>query len=311
MKLKIAITYVLGTSITIGNVQASQCDVYQSKMDLVKTEYSRKFASLQKEAESIEFNEPSKLEAATNIIVDVNWEKEDFSFDIPEIKWKMKEFKFDIVQTRMTRQDSSFDVPEIVMVKHHLFDVFKCKRLKCRKKPVYGNKPEIRTKRVEVKYDLPKLTWETTSIKTKIPEIHSRRVHFKTKIPHFKVKDVKQEIKTAEQEGKNVNLKMESLANEQLLAIDKAKKPLIACVKNEILLAKKETNTQLDVSIAQLEKAIIQVQNAGLNPSDVQGNNLLNQLDELKAKKELTNKDFIDALESFDNENQLLVATRL
>jgi hypothetical protein len=188
----------------------------QSKVESIKSKYKGRITAIQKEgAERIkQINEdapdPSNFEAALNFTFDVKWRITSIKFDIPEFRMERETLKFDIPEVRMETESIKFDVPATRMKRVCLFKKPVFRDWKWYSECVYGNKPEIYMKRVEIKTDIPVFNSKRVDIKFDKPVVSMETTEIKMHLPQFYLKQVDVQINEHKEDIEDVASDMTS-----------------------------------------------------------------------------------------------------
>ena len=130
--------------------------------------------------------------------------------------------------------------------------------------------------------DLPQVSWGRTSFSMDIPEFYSNRVEISMHLPQFKLDSVSGEVTAYQEEGETFAARAQELGKAQEAAIKSA-------VVEELNEQKDNVHVQFEEALGALDKAISDLQTAGVDPTKVNTPdgvmNLVAMRDEVIAKR--------------------------
>ncbi len=256
----------------------------QSAIDEINAKYAVEYDRIENEATALSENapDPSTFEAAVNFEFDVTWETTSIKFDIPEVTMQTHKFSLHLPQFKMKRIGVSWDNPEVRMVlrvvgKYPCFRGFKWYSCDIKTKV-----PEVHMVRREAKFDVPEVYWDKTSFSMDIPEFHMKTIEFKLDLPQFELQDVKGQFATLEDEANALSAEATVLAQAQ-------KGEIASVVASDLSLKREEVAAQFDIAITTMEASIVDIRNAGADPtaliSDEGTVDLIAMLNNLKLQR--------------------------
>jgi len=201
-------------------------NVMQQKLEQIKSKYDSKIKAIQNEgAEKIrkindDAPDPNGFEAALNFTFDIKMKTTSIKFDIPKFSMEREVFKFDIPEVRMETKSIKFDVPATRMKRTCLFKKPVFRGLKIYSECVYGNKPEIYMRRVEIKTDIPIFNSKRVEIKFDKPVVRMETIEIKFDIPHFYLKKLDVQLDNHKNDIEDVSRDMSN----QLSSIEQSMK---------------------------------------------------------------------------------------
>ncbi|RBW61947.1 hypothetical protein DS884_02790 [Tenacibaculum sp. E3R01] len=276
----------------------------QEKIKKKEALLKEKIEALQKSAKSriddLEKPNPSDFEAAIDLQFDIKWKITSIKFDIPKFSMELEKISFDIPEVKMETEKISFDVPAIRMKRACLFKKpeFHGFPPKVYMKCVYGNKPEIYTKRVEFKTDIPKFSSKRIEIKFDKPVVKMETIEIKMHLPQFYLTSVEGEIKNYSEDvqeiGNDMNSEAKKLSdnfsNEINTELKQDIKDLFDEIQNSLIKSREEISVNYNTGITNIKTSIKRLKEA----------NATDKVKELESQLAILITDFENALKTID-----------
>lgn len=274
----------------------------QEKIKKKEALLKEKIQALQKSAKSriddLEEPDPSDFEAAIDLQFDIKWKITSIKFDIPKFSMELEKISFDIPEVKMETEKISFDVPAVRMKRTCLFKKPVFRGLKIYSECVYGNKPEVYTKRVEFKTDIPKFNSKRIEIKFDKPVVKMETIEIKMHLPQFYLTSVEGEIKNYSEDvqeiGNDMNSEAKKLSdnfsNEINTELKQDIKDLFDEIQNSLIKSREEISVNYNTGITNIKTSIKRLKEA----------NATDKVKELESQLAILITDFENALKTID-----------
>jgi len=276
----------------------------QEKIKKKEAILKEKIELLQKTAKSkiddLEEPNPNDFEATIDLQFDIKWKITSIKFDIPKFSMELEKISFDVPEVKMETEKISFDVPAVRMKRTCLFKKpeFYGFPPKVKMKCVYGDKPEIYTKRVEFKTDIPKFSSKRVEIKFDKPVVKMETTEIKMHLPQFYLTSVEGEINNYSQDvqeiGNDMNSEVKKLSDNFNTEINKELKQdikdLFDEIQNQLIQSREEISANYNNGIANIKTSIKRLKEA----------NATDKVKELEAQLSQLIADFEGALKTID-----------
>ncbi len=274
----------------------------QEKIKKKEALLKEKIQALQKSAKSriddLEEPDPSDFEAAIDLQFDIKWKITSIKFDIPKFSMELEKISFDIPEVKMETEKISFDVPAVRMKRTCLFKKPVFRGLKIYSECVYGNKPEVYTKRVEFKTDIPKFNSKRIEIKFDKPVVKMETIEIKMHLPQFYLTSVEGEIKNYSEDvqeiGNDMNSEAKKLSdnfsNEINTELKQDIKDLFDEIQSSLIKSREEISDNYNTGITNIKTSIKRLKEA----------NATDKVKELESQLALLITDFENALKTID-----------
>ncbi|MFC7772494.1 hypothetical protein [Flavobacterium sp. GCM10027622] len=220
----------------------------QQKVEEVKQRFEEQIAKIQENGNakikkiSEESPEPSSLEAGINATFDVKWKETSIQFDIPKFSMEKETISFDVPEVTMELKSMKFDVPATRMVRACLFKkpevVVRGMSVTTRMTCVYGNKPEIYMKTIEIKTDIPKFTTKKMEIIFDKPVVRLETTEIVLKLPQFFLRELSTQLNEQKED-------LETVGHEMTSEIGKAENEMRFSLESEVANELKKINDEL------------------------------------------------------------------
>ncbi|WP_431167634.1 hypothetical protein [Tenacibaculum halocynthiae] len=274
----------------------------QEKIKKKEALLKEKIEALQKSAKSriddLEEPDPSDFEAAIDLQFDIKWKITSIKFDIPKFSMELEKISFDVPEVKMETEKISFDVPAVRMKRTCLFKKPVFRGLKIYSECVYGNKPEVYTKRVEFKTDIPKFNSKRIEIKFDKPVVKMETIEIKMHLPQFYLTSVEGEIKNYSEDvqeiGNDMNSEAKKLSdnfsNEINTELKQDIKDLFDEIQNSLIKSREEISVNYNTGITNIKTSIKRLKEA----------NATDKVKELESQLAILITDFENALKTID-----------
>ncbi len=134
------------------------CKTQQDELSRLQAEAEKRGEQFQQEGSDLGKGDDLSLK------FNIEWERVDVRFHVPEVKWSQRDIKFDAPKVYSKRVDISFDYPVVEWDVTVVGWYIKCRKLKCRKEEIKTKIPKTYKKTKTVSFDVPDIEWATTSI---------------------------------------------------------------------------------------------------------------------------------------------------
>lgn len=188
----------------------------QQKVDEVKRKFEERIAKIQEEGNrrikkiTDDSPDPNAAEAVLNATFEIKSKITSIKFDVPKFSMEREILKFDVPEVKMELKSIKFDVPATRMVRTCLFKKPEFKssgfppRITVKWTCVWGDKPEVYMKTIEIKTDIPRFTSKRVEIIFDKPVVKMETVEIKLHLPQFYVKELSGQFKEQEREVQEV-----------------------------------------------------------------------------------------------------------
>lgn len=281
----------------------------QNKVDEIRLEFEKRIAKIQEEGSNQIQQvaggspDPNGLEAVLNATFDVEWKTTSIKFDIPKFSMERADLEFDVPEVKMELKTMKFDVPATRMVRTCLFKKpeITVKRLKVYTKMtcVYGDKPEVYMKTIEIKTDIPKFSSKRMKISFDKPVVRMETTEIKLKLPQFYFRELSGELKKQQREIEDVGHLMSS-------EISKAESEMKLSLDLEIASELEKINSEVRDSLIKERKNISTFYDDAISKSKssikiLKENNAVDEVKKMEDELAILVTDYQKVLDEIDN----------
>ena len=214
----------------------------QLKVEEVKNKFIQRIQAIQEAGAARiqklqdESPEPSAFEAIVRATFDVKWKTTSIKLDIPTFRTEKETMKFNVPEMKMEMQSIKFEVPATRMVRTCLFKKpevtvryrgLRPPKVETRMTCVWGDKPEVYMKPVEIKTDVPKFTSKTVSIVFDKPTVTMETREIKFDIPQFFLRQLNSQFNEQKHD-------IEQVAQEMTSEIAKSESEMQAAIQTAV-----------------------------------------------------------------------------
>lgn len=282
----------------------------QQKVDEVKKRFEERIAKIQENGnERIQkigedSPDPNSFEAGVNATFDVKWKLTSLKFDIPKFTMQKETIKFDVPEVKMELKVMKFDVPATRMVRTCLFKKPEVTvsgfppRVTTRMTCVWGDKPEIYMKTIEIKTDIPKFSTKRLEIIFDKPVVKLETTEIKLNLPQFFLKELSGELREQKRD-------IESVGQDMTSDISKAESEMKISLQSEIASELEKINDEIREELLKERKNISSYYDDAISKTKsaikiLKENNANEEVARLESELSKLVKDFQDILSEID-----------
>ena len=223
----------------------------------------------------------------------VNMREKRIILDLPQVTMKNRNFSFTTIKTKMVPKKTG-EYPEFFCKDTWIKLPFNGKTKgapSCTVKwsPIITNVPELWKDETSFVMKIPEFKVHQTTIVMHLPDVEMAEQRIVFDLPEVLIKDVGVEVDRIQADA-------EHLEKKTAATTAKHKAEIATVVKNDMAEQKAQVAEQFDAGIFQLEKAINDLRDQGVDPANAGGTNLLAELSKLKQQKAAALADLDDAV---------------
>ncbi len=268
-------------------------------------------------------------DAWVSIDFKVDWERVDFSLDLPEVTIKDQKWSLDLPQVTIKNEDIIFHTPSVRMktVKTGEYpetivtmvtkDIglgvkIDVPETTVRWSPIYIDLPEPFLQEQRIVIGIPQFKMERVDMVLGIPEFTMKRHSFAMHLPQFTVKDIKAEAAEAGEKGRALSAETKMKAEKLRAGFQENAKlelghdvtALFDCYQKEIMTQKNHATQQFDNGINLLQGTITSMVANKVPEENESLRSMRASLTELTTKRDVFFKDISERLISLGKQQE-------
>ena len=263
----------------------------QEQIDSIKTRYQPQIEALKQRGEALrdKCGKPDDIEAVIGLDFTLEMARTEMSFDLPSVTMKEHHVALHIPEIISERQTIIFDTPSVRMVRKVVGRYPEFHGFKVVWKDIIIDVPEPFMEEQRIIFDTPSVTMKRQDWYVKIPEFTMQRVDWSFDVPQITVKNVKGQVRWAEEEGRKLKAEGEAIASAMKADIAAVIGGTQANTLQETQQISADAAGAYDAAITKMKAAIDELVAKGVDPIKVptpNGNvNLRQQLADLVAAR--------------------------
>lgn len=304
---KFLLASVTTAALIVGNVAIATGANTNAQIDAINDRYEQLYDQYKTEGERLGERAPDGPLVGIGVDGEVRMKEHVIILDLPTINMREKRIILDLPQVTMKDRRFSFTTIKSKMVpkKTGEYPEFFCKDTwiklpfggktkgapSCTVKwsPIITNFPEFWEDETSFVMKIPEFKVDQTTIIMHLPDVEMAEQRIVFDLPEVLIKDVSVEVDRIQADAERLEQKTATTTAQH-------KADIAAVVKKDMAEQKAQVAEQFDAGIIQLEKAINDLRDQGVDPANAGGTNLLAELSKLKQQKATALADLDNAM---------------
>ncbi|PZU86322.1 MAG: hypothetical protein DI527_20065 [Chelatococcus sp.] len=265
---------------------------FQEQIEAIKSRYAPQIEALKRRGEALrdKCGSPDDIEAMIGVDFELKMERTDISFDVPSVTMRQQHIALDVPEVFSESQTIIFHTPSVRMVRKKVGEYPEFHGFDVEWKGIFVDVPEIFMEEQRIIFDTPSVTMKRQDWYIDVPEFTMVRVDWSFDVPKITVRNVKGQIRMAEEEGRALKAEGERIAvamKAEIAAVIGGAQASSAQDSHKVSF---EAASQYDAAISKLQTAIGELVARGIDPIKIptEGGevNLRKRLAELVAQRD-------------------------
>ncbi|MCC6735565.1 MAG: hypothetical protein IT534_05495 [Bauldia sp.] len=280
---------MLSTTLASAAFAQEVCPALQAQLDEISHRYEGDFQQIQADGTALgaNYDRPNAVEGMVGINFTVEWVDHRWIFDLPTVNMREQTWKFDLPEITWDDTEIIFHTPSVRMETticgyypewHGLFDM--------RWSPIYCDLPQVFMEEQRFVLGLPQFAMREQQIILHVPEFEMARQEWVISIPEFRATEVNAEVRAIQAQGEALQARGTELGDAMKAEFAAAIGASFDCQEEQLELNRTVAIPQMEGGVSALQTTIQTLVDRGGDPTNVNGRNLVTELETLVAQRD-------------------------